>query len=295
MTNRLERRSSQPLSLWPHIPACFYIHEFSSQALGLDRVRAAAVIYLTHCRLKASATVVCVCPSNVCTATWLCSHVGCVCSPGTRGAGWSLRDLQATCRQCWLRHPCTSAQDRAKGGTPPQPSPGLPQAMSAISELPYQGPCLPSVENRSTQDPPGGLPEQSGFQVAGLREGKQVSRSLARVVDSHTDEVTAWYVPRSAREGRVPRERRPLCELRWPSWHDTGTGSFLPLLAGAAKGCAHLYPDSSRAVTGTRDLGSCSVPVRVSVLSQPAQEMVRWCWPHTSLWKSTGCCLWSLD
>lgn len=66
---------------------------------------------------------------------------------------------------------------------------------------------------------------------------------------SHTDEVTARCVPRSTRAGRVPSE------LTWPSWHDAGTGSFLPRLAGGDKGCTHMYPDSSRAVAGTRDAG----------------------------------------
>lgn len=68
-------------------------------------------------------------------------------------------------------------------------------------------------------------------------------------MDSHADEVTARCVPRSTRAGRVPSE------LTWPSWHDAGTGSFLPRLAGGDKGCTHMYPDSSTAVTGTRHAG----------------------------------------
>ena len=71
-------------------------------------------------------------------------------------------------------------------------------------------PCFPSVGNRSIKDHPGGLPGQAGFEVSGLRGGKQASRRMADAVSSHTGEVTAVCVQEHQGEDSPQGEKSPL-------------------------------------------------------------------------------------
>lgn len=113
---------------------------------------------------------------------WLCSHVGCVCSPGTRGAGGAFSELQATCRQHPI--PVLLLKTEQKGvphltrlvpdnASWPRASPPGHSSGVALQE---QGLfLLKRISQHETPTPAqGGLPGQAGLEIVGLREEKQV-------------------------------------------------------------------------------------------------------------------------